>query len=1424
MRWLIRAVVVVIAVLALLVVVVAHSPRVLDWVVSQATATVRTKALEIHWGGRLTADEVDLLDRQGIYTRIQHVTIVWLPLRLIRNNVDVTLLRVGSGEFLRLPQSSSSSGGSASSTKTEVHKFEFGRLTIAPAVAGIEAALKVDGSLTWVSADNADINLTAARIGGGGTYELSANLTHAAIHAQLAVKEAQGGLVANAARLPDIGSIDLAASVAGPRSDLATQLALTAGKLRANLHGQVNLERRTLTANVEATAPAMTPRPSLSFQSAALNATISGGFTNPDLSGSLRIDTLAASGATVQRIDVNATGNKGQVHVHAQLDGVTVPGRKPDLLAAAPVLLTADARLGAPDRPVVFTLHHPLIDASGTVHTAGEEQAELRLNVPQIGPLAAAAGLDLQGNTSLHLTGSRQSGTTQLALDGTLSLTGGTTPGPAVIGSSARLAIVASLAGDSLDLTRLSVDGQDVSVAANGAVSPQKVDLTWSATLPRLAAVDPQLVGTVRAHGQFTGSEQDLALAADLAGDVGMPGQSSGPFTAHLRAEGLPHAPQATVSAQGALLGSPLQLALTGARQPDGAMQLTIRQATWKSVSIGGGLTLPAGATVPVGGVTVAVQNLSDFTPLAGRALTGSAHVTLHATPTEAVLAAELHNAGVSGTGSVANATVNATIADPASHPLVDGRVVVTGLSAGSLTGSMNVDAKGPADRLEVKLAASLPKLDGSAARLTSTATIDAVAKTVTLSALNADWRQQTLRLLAPARFAFATGVDIADLRLGLGNALMQVNGRIGSTLDLTASARDVPVSLAALISPGLAASGTLSAAARLTGTPSAPAGTIRATGAGLRLENTTGRSLPVAGFTATATLLGKAARVDATITAASSHLTITGQAPLATTGPLDLRTQGTIDLALADPLLAPQGGGVAGTVTLNAAITGTASRPGGTIRVQASGVRLLTQTGRGLPPAAATATATLNGTTARIDARFSAGASHVALNGAAPLRTSGPLGLHATGAIDLGVVDPLLAAKGQRVAGTVSLAFDIGGTVASPRLTGDAQLSGGDVRDYVQGAHLSAITARLVAAGDTLRLDSLTARAGEGTISGSGTIGVSQPGMPINLKLVAHNATPLSGGIVTATVDAALGINGAIGSRIVLDGSVDVRQAVIQVPSKLPTTVATIPIRILGAPPPPKPAPPLVIAMDLTVRAPEQIYVRGRGLNAELGGTIHIQGTTAQMQPRGGFTLRRGTFNLVGTTLTFTSGDISFNGGSLTDPALHLVATSAVGTSSSTLTVGGTASNPKITLSSVPEMPQDQVLTQLLFPNSNGQLSPFQLAAIAAGLAELSGSTSNFPNPLQGVQNALGLDALGIGTGPNGSPSVQAGRYIGRRLYVGAQQSASGAGGQGTIQYDVTKGLKLNATVGTGETTSAIGSTGESSGASVGVTYQFEY
>jgi translocation and assembly module TamB len=317
---------------------------------------------------------------------------------------------------------------------------------------------------------------------------------------------------------------------------------------------------------------------------------------------------------------------------------------------------------------------------------------------------------------------------------------------------------------------------------------------------------------------------------------------------------------------------------------------------------------------------------------------------------------------------------------------------------------------------------------------------------------------------------------------------------------------------------------------------------------------------------------------------------------------------------------------------------------------------------------------------------------------------------------------------------------------------------------------------------------------------------------------------------LLTAVIDADMTLQGALKGNLQVGGTLRVDSANIQIPEKLPASVAVLPVRIAGAPPPP-PAPPAAaasagpqdIGLALTLAAPEQVFVRGRGLYAELGGTIHIRGTAAKPLPDGGLKLRQGTFTLAGQTLNFTQGSFDFTGAGITNPALNLVATSTSPTMIATLTVSGSARDPKITLSSVPQAPQDEILAQLLFQSTSAKLSPFQIAEIAGALASLSGASSSLTDPLSGLRSKLGLDQLTVGSDAAGNPTLQAGTYVARGVYVGAQQSATGSGTQATVQIDLAKGLKLQTTAGTSSAT-ATGATGSGDAASVGLTYQFEY
>jgi translocation and assembly module TamB len=189
---------------------------------------------------------------------------------------------------------------------------------------------------------------------------------------------------------------------------------------------------------------------------------------------------------------------------------------------------------------------------------------------------------------------------------------------------------------------------------------------------------------------------------------------------------------------------------------------------------------------------------------------------------------------------------------------------------------------------------------------------------------------------------------------------------------------------------------------------------------------------------------------------------------------------------------------------------------------------------------------------------------------------------------------------------------------------------------------------------------------------------------------------------------------------------------------------------------------------------------------------------------------------------LTFTQGSVDFSGDGIADPSIHFVATSTTATIVATLTISGTAKDPKITLSSVPEMPQDEILAQLLFNTSSSKLSPIQLAEIAAALASMSGAAPGF-DPLESIRSKLGLDRLSVGSSSTGNPTLEAGSYLTRGVYLGAKQSTTGGGTQATVQIDLAKGLKLETTAGSGNT-SATGSTSGADAASVGLTYQFEY
>ncbi|MBM4201646.1 MAG: DUF490 domain-containing protein, partial [Gammaproteobacteria bacterium] len=532
-----------------------------------------------------------------------------------------------------------------------------------------------------------------------------------------------------------------------------------------------------------------------------------------------------------------------------------------------------------------------------------------------------------------------------------------------------------------------------------------------------------------------------------------------------------------------------------------------------------------------------------------------------------------------------------------------------------------------------------------------------------------------------------------------------------------------------------------------------------------------------------------------------------------------DLRDLPADVAALVAPELA-----VDGRLQASARLSGTPRQPRGTVHLDVNGVQVRTSAARGLPPLSLAARAQLDGGSARVEGRLTGGTqAQLAIHGDLPLQAGNPLDLHADGTVDLKLMDPFLMAQGRRVRGRLVLNAGVRGTLAEPAITGGLQLAQGEFEDYSMGVRLSDLAASLQSDGDTIRIERFEAHAGPGRIDVRGSVGVLQRQLPIDLTLTARNARPLSSDRMTVTLDSNLALRGDAQQRLAAVGNIHIRRAEIRIPEHIPATIAVLDVREPGASPPPPPKAGPDIGVDLTLDATDEIFVRGRGLDAEMSGKIHLLGTANNPQPNGRFAMRRGQFTLMGKTLTFSRGEVGFDGGTLTNPTLDFIANSTNNNITATLAVGGTARKPKITLTSVPQLPQDEILAQLLFGRGSAALSPLELAQIAGALASLTGVTSGLSNPLETVRKGLGLDRLAVGSTKAGAPTLEAGRYVAPGVYLGAKQGFSGGSAipQAAVQIDVTEGLKLEGTVGAGNNNADATSTGASS---AGVLYQFEY
>lgn len=517
---------------------------------------------------------------------------------------------------------------------------------------------------------------------------------------------------------------------------------------------------------------------------------------------------------------------------------------------------------------------------------------------------------------------------------------------------------------------------------------------------------------------------------------------------------------------------------------------------------------------------------------------------------------------------------------------------------------------------------------------------------------------------------------------------------------------------------------------------------------------------------------------------------------------------------------------GLAGVLNGRAKVAGSSSDPQVSFDARADGVNAAAISEFGIAPLALAANGSFRKNTVSLTSLTANGSGGLTVkgSGSVPLGGSG-LNVNLSGSAPLVLGNRFVADRGGQLSGVAQLNAQVTGSISAPLFGGRVSVNGAGYTDPELNLRLQDIAGSARLTGTNLVIDSLNANLSTGgSVGVSGSIGLSA-GFPSNAKVALNSARYADGNLFVATVSGNLALTGNLAGSPLLSGQVLVEKADITVPDGLGSSATMVDVRHINTPkavaqtqiraqidkasgaPIPQSRPTGVV-LDVTVNAPNQIFIRGRGLDVEMGGSVRLLGPLSDIQPVGGFELNRGRLAILGQRITFDSGTVTLVGD--LDPFLNLVARSEGEGITVFVTVSGRASDISVDFTSSPMLPQDEVLSRLIFNRSMGELSPLQLAKLAGAAAELVGGGSN-GSLMDSLRGAAGLDDLDVVTDDEGNVAVQAGAYLQDNIYLGVQAGANGQS-KVTINLDVTNDLKVT------------GAAGQDGNSSLGVFYEKDY
>ncbi len=407
---------------------------------------------------------------------------------------------------------------------------------------------------------------------------------------------------------------------------------------------------------------------------------------------------------------------------------------------------------------------------------------------------------------------------------------------------------------------------------------------------------------------------------------------------------------------------------------------------------------------------------------------------------------------------------------------------------------------------------------------------------------------------------------------------------------------------------------------------------------------------------------------------------------------------------------------------------------------------------------------------------------------------------------LDLSLIPGFFHLEDQRLEGRLSMDLALTGGSEAPEVRGTIRLLDGAYENVRSGTILKDVQVLARCEQDKIVLDEAYASdGGSGTVSAQGWVQLfSDEGFPFQWDFAFNSATLVRRDDLTVLTSGDLRLSGTL-NKTLLSGALIVGPAEIRIPNRFPPEVPdleVVEINRSGQGDPGKPAgkePAGRLDLDLRLETPGRVFVRGRGLDSEWKGELHLMGSAGNPSLTGVLSVIRGRYNFLGKPFFLTNGVLTFGGALPPSPSVEISAEHKRSDVTARIHLSGTLTSPDISIESEPPLPSDEVLSNLLFGRGVAHISPIQALQLAQALNAMAGKGNTF-DLADRTRRTLRVDQLDITQSDEGDEgaSVSIGKYLTDNVYVEIEKGVGTEGGKILSEMELTSNITLESETGT--------------------------